>query len=1779
MSIRLVACPHPFRSERIEREIEPKAIKDIITEIQPFPELQSARVLINDEVVPADQYDRIPPDGSTLIVRMIPMDKSQTSTGMKVLGGFLAVLGAAITIFSGGALAWLGIPLIGVGAEIYLGGAALQFGWFLPKVNINRDNNTPDPSIRGSRNQANPRGDIPIILGKHLITPPFGAAPYTMVQGRDQYLHELFVLGYGPLDIDLTSLRIGETLLSNFSSVDTDSKQNADPIALFPGVVTEDQPNLQLKTADGPIVRTSHETTSQIIVELTFPNGLVKFDDSGNKGNQSVEVRAEYKPTGSPDASYVVFGDQNVQGSDTRTIRIAFSKDLPLGQYDVRMSRVTGDTNDTKIIDGVYWTSFKSVEHVDPVGLAIRDKLVRFALRIKATDQVNGIVDQFNLVVQSIAPDYDGSGSGSGAWSARATSNPASLLLLLLRGPMNPNPVPDDRIDWPALEAWHTWCATNGHECNAVEANGETLKVLLGKVCTTGRASLTIRDGKYSIVQDIEKLVPVQHFTPRNSWGFSGQKSFAKPTQAVRLSFINREVGWQTDERTVYDDGYDASTATAIQEIDLWGFTDPAQVWKHGRYLIASARLRPEIYSLNTDVENLVCTRGDLVRVSHDVALFGITAGKIKAVVTDASGNVIQIVSDEALPMEAGKTYGIRIRHNNGSSTTHDVVTVDGSQNVLTLATPIPAGSAPEPDNMFSFGLSGQETAEMLVYSIEMQDDLSARLLLVDAAPGVWAADQGAIPPYDSQVTLPADIPYTPPTPVIEDIRSDGTVLVKQSDGSWQNRIYLKLYPVANNTALVSYEIQYKINGTDDEWQGFTIPANATEAYIAPVESGLTYAVRVRSFKIDGIPSAWANATILVQGKEAPPQNILNLTAVFRALVGIDLVWSPVGDLDLAEYEIREGSDWATGTIIWHGLATSYTWPMLDAGTYHLMLKAVDTSGNYSITERVADVTVTSGLQTGEEGILGKSENWRTIVASTYFAIQKLISGLWTNRLVTGGLPEDPRYDIFRGAGLANVAADLSQLIQGDPKPTGAKVYHFDGAYTDDSGADPWDDKGVDYLGQTRLSFADAGLYGKALTGSGARLIDQAGLGIGYGLSWAVDLWEKIGGGRQRLLTLDNRRPLTSDPALGLFADGAGNLSLKAVTNLLQQGVVPATSILNARYGHAVAVSGDGLTIAVGTYPCAYPGTVRILTTPGPIPDGNHAWTEEANLTSSDGVVGDYFGTVCALSYDGSVLVVGAAQKDSQKGKVYIYRRDGSSWIESGITASDGAVGDVFGFAVDISADGNTIIVGAPGATGNVNKAYLYKWNGSAWVESAIQPDYPLIAGDWFGDYVAVNQDGTALVVAAYRSNSGAGRIFVFTWTGSTWNKEMISASDSSSNAWFGCSVDMAADGKTIVVGSNQVGKVYVYRKGPTIWSEQKIIKAYSFGDTVRISDSGDTILTGNRSEVTNTGKAYLYRWDGTTWVETVITASDGATNDYFGLYVGMSSDASVLAISAYNKTIGGVTSAGKLYIEAPASAQQVNLAAVTGWNHIAICYESASHVLTLVVGQNSQTLTLTIPGTLTTPYALALLFPGGEETDDLMALVGASFTGNQAKVHELAGVPWAGVSDLQANDLPLVPGPGGKVRADSHGSGLVSVLRNGVEFGDSNTNSTFGVPIPAQGQWGGAIQITGYFGVPVGAIRVRLSLNLHVLCQQGGSTVAVSIALGAGPGTTPTDNTPHARIRTSFWINAGTGVTFLDRDKEVVASLDASGRIYPYCIQNLNAAGISLTATVLGYE
>jgi hypothetical protein len=949
--VRVFGAPHPLMARCIDREFMPGlTIAEILDQsLADYPSRlrETVVVYLNGDKISREVWHRVrPKPGTQIAFQAVPA------------GGMRTMLLAAVAVFalvaSGGLLGPAGLGLLGSSfAAGGLGASALALGItvggtmlinaLFPLQPVESDQKERY-SITGANNQTTPYQPVPVVLGRHRVYPVQAARPYTEIIGEDQYLSMFLMWGYGPLDI--SSVKIGETPLSSFEGVTVEHDYgDGDPsTALFPNSVIEDQLSIVLEQ-DENNDRTTASDIDEISVDISFPNGLYSQSDEGPKQAKS-EFSIYYRPTGV--GSYQLAQSVSVEKKSQSPLRFSY-KITPTarGQFDVRVVRTDNPRDNGS--DRTVWTALRGLRKQAPV--AFSKPIATTVLRIKATNQLSGVIDSLNGVITSMCVRSSG---GSWGTTRQQTNNPADLVRWVLQGPMNARPVANSKIDLTTLAAWGRYCEVRGYKYNAVVTSPRSVWEQVAEICSAGRAVPIFRDGQWSVVWDDSDDDPgiVQHFTTRNSSGFSSSRQYKRTPHGWRVRFVNERNEWQDDERLVYDDGYTKANATEFEAIEFPGVTDPDLIWKHGRFHIAQARLRPEIYELTVDWENLICQRGDRVRVTHDIPLWGQAAGRVKSV------DGTTVVVDELCTMVAGPSYGIRFRMADGTTVTRNVTSNPGEQTSLALTSTL-AGSGVAAGDLFMFGERDSESVVLRVLAVEPGENMTARLSLVDDAPGINQADKGSIPAFDSQVSAPIDPSRLAPHDVqaMEYLYSSGSNVLSAVTVSWQ---------VERTGEATAYQVQRTTPDSATDWiTAATVPVPQTSYDILGLAPG-TYSFRVRALFANGTASAWATASnAQVSGVFGAPADITNFSInVLRDTA--TLTWDPVRTLNFSHYELRHspemtGVTWGTANILFPRLAMNVVQAPSMSGTF--LVKAVTLQGVASANPAVITSDI-SGIET-----------------------------------------------------------------------------------------------------------------------------------------------------------------------------------------------------------------------------------------------------------------------------------------------------------------------------------------------------------------------------------------------------------------------------------------------------------------------------------------------------------------------------------------------------------------------------------------------------------------------------------------------------------------------------------------------------------------------------------------------------------------------------------------------------------------------------------------------
>jgi hypothetical protein len=429
-----------------------------------------------------------------------------------------------------------------------------------------------------------------------------------------------------------------------------------------------------------------------------------------------------------------------------------------------------------------------------------------------------------------------------------------------------------------------------------------------------------------------------------------------------------------------------------------------------------------------------------------------------------------------------------------------------------------------------------------------------------------------------------------------------------------------------------------------------------------------------------------------------------------------------------------------------------------------------------------------------------------------------------------------------------------------------------------------------------------------------------------------------------------------------LYASGAVYVYVRQGESWVQQAYVKASNPGQSdHFGSSVVLSRDGNTMAVAAHweasaatgvngnqddnSIPQAGAVYVFTRTGT------TWTQQAYIKASntgrpgkggdDIGDGDQFGFSLALSGDGNTLAVGAITEDggaqqingpaddaaTSAGAVYVYARTGTAWAQQAyVKTSHMGAGDLLGFAVALSGDGNTLAATAfdedgagkgfnpPHDNNSINSGALYiftRQNG-AWTQQAYLKGSRNETSDGFGFAVGLSDDGNTVAVGAgdescltpgvdppgctddappgRGANIWVGAAYVFVRTGATWSEQtFIKAPNARPYNSFGARLALSGDGSSLVISA------YLEDSGgrgvrPPMLQQflvQPMLNAWQ----------------EHRNWAEESGAVYLYTRKGSTWTAgAFIKGANTDAGDEFGSSVALSADGRMLVVGAHQE-------------------------------------------------------------------------------------------------------------------------------------------------------------------------------------------------------------------------------------------------------------------------------------
>ncbi len=683
-------CPRPFDWRRFDVLVpEGSTLQEIVEVAQPDVELRRyTEVIIGDRRIPQSWWRHVRPKPDAVVsINTLPQDGNILRGGLS-----LGIIAASLAI-----PAPFG-PAIGIAGG--LGLSFLMPPEEKTRTRDTGSFDSQTYSIGSSRNTLKQWGVIPQLFGKFRFAPP-KAGEYAETVGAEQFLRVLLVLSTGlvsdpEITIGETSISEydevetefrrgwhsdiltdrgawspasgsfppgalfgdrwnastngivdgvifvpGDTIIRNHygdgSKADHWDVNHDKPHKLFPTDPSTERFNAEVNHND-PVIRTTTTDADEIAVTLNFP-ALVQFGSKGDKQTAYVTFRIEYAPADSD--VWINVGNFTVRGKSQTAVywghRWIVNRALdPDGQFDVRLTRLTptNPTQNNEYISQGYWVALQSFTNESPIG--DNEGFSTLAVRVKATGQLFGTLDTVMVKATSLEREWD---SMAQEWRWGEARLPASHFRHILQQPVRDDgPLSDDRLDLSRLEEWSEADEAGGRYFDAYVDFETSEEEILKDIARSGFASKTTRGTTHSVSIDEPKGGSVRLFSPRNTFGYTGQLIYPNLPHAYRVAFINAEKNYTPDEITVYADGYgpknegDIKKAKIIEDKEYLGLTDRPSNWLQARRDMAEVFLRREVHKVGTDMVSIACEQGDKVELQHYAIAVGISAGRIKSV-------------------------------------------------------------------------------------------------------------------------------------------------------------------------------------------------------------------------------------------------------------------------------------------------------------------------------------------------------------------------------------------------------------------------------------------------------------------------------------------------------------------------------------------------------------------------------------------------------------------------------------------------------------------------------------------------------------------------------------------------------------------------------------------------------------------------------------------------------------------------------------------------------------------------------------------------------------------------------------------------------------------------------------------------------------------------------------------------------------------------------------------------------------------------------------------
>jgi hypothetical protein len=697
-------------------------------------------------------------------------------------------------------------------------------------------------------------------------------------------------------------------------------------------------------------------------VLMSFPGLQTVNNTNGDITGATVTMAIEVQSNG---GGFVQKWQGTISGKTTSSYQRSVTIQLAGGgPYDIRVKRITQDTNTNTITDKSYWASYTEITEGNlsypnsaMVGLMI-DAQQFSRIPVRGYDLMGRIIQVPNNY-DPITRVY--TGTWSGTFKLAWTDNPAWVVYDLATNPRYglgrfANIVPDK---------WSLYSIAQ--YCDALVADGfggqeprftcslylqqpeESLKVLRD-LCSIFRGMAIWAGAQLSFMQDAPQDISAI-YTQANIVGgiprYEGASASSQHTVAIVAWNDPGDLYRQRHEYVDADDlekGLMAKYGYNPTQIIALGATSRGQARRIGRWLIYSEIYEQEIVNFEVGLEGIKSLPGQTFQL-HDTNRAGARMG---GRISNASAT--QIVLDKAVTLDPGTTYTLTcIVPGPPRPQTRQIITGAGTTATLNV---FPAFDAvPIAQSVWILASANLQPTTWRCINVKPVDGKKNVYSITGLSyhPSKYGLIESNLKLEKAKVTRLSAQALTPTGLIL----SESLYIDKQ--GRVKSRLTIS-WKAGELGEL--YQVSYR--RLDTQWN--VMPFTSSVSVDIDDVDTVLYSIEVRAMNSLGRVSLPVTGSITIVGKLAPPSNVSSLSYGLEEF-GVRLSWPDIPDLDRQDYILRVGASFdggaplegSTETIV---SGTNYLWRVKSAGTRKVWIKARDDGNRVSLQATSVDVVI-----------------------------------------------------------------------------------------------------------------------------------------------------------------------------------------------------------------------------------------------------------------------------------------------------------------------------------------------------------------------------------------------------------------------------------------------------------------------------------------------------------------------------------------------------------------------------------------------------------------------------------------------------------------------------------------------------------------------------------------------------------------------------------------------------------------------------------------------------